>query len=128
MLTKHVVKNVGKKRTSLRQPTEEGIALKELRLAKGLSMRQLGALIGKSDSYISHLENGRLNFPENKNLEKLLSAFGEIKPKSFYERARFCRQRIHQEDFIMKWVRQDDGIFLKIFKGRKFRPGSTLSA
>ncbi len=108
MLTKHVVKNVGKKRTSFRQPTEEGLALKELRLSKGLSMRGLGDLIGKSDSYISHLENGRLNFPEGELLEKILLVFGGIKPKSFYERARACRSRLHQEDFIMKWMRQAD--------------------
>lgn len=108
MLTKHVVKNGGKKRTSIRQINEEGLALKELRLSKGLSMRHLGDLIGKSDSYISHLENGRLNFPEGEPLEKILLVFGGIKPKSFYERARFCRARLHQEEFIIKWVRQAD--------------------
>lgn len=108
MLTKHVVQNGGRKRTSRRQTTEEGLALKELRLSRKLSMRKLGDLIGKSDSYISHLENGRLNFPEGEPLEKILSVFGGIKPKSFYERARACRGRLHQEEFILKWVRQAD--------------------
>lgn len=108
MLTKHVVGNGGKKRTSIRSTTEEGLALKELRLSKKLSMRKLGDLIGKSDSYISHLENGRLDFPEGEPLEKILAAFDNMKPKSFFERALACRARIHQEDFILKWIRDAD--------------------
>jgi transcriptional regulator with XRE-family HTH domain len=106
MLTKRVVQNDGQKRTSMRQTTEKGLALKELRLSRNLSMRQLGNLIGKSDSYISHLENGRLDFPDGESLEKILTAFGDMKPKSFFERARACRMRIHQEDFILKWIRE----------------------
>lgn len=113
MLTKHVVKTGGKKRTSMRQPSEEGLALKQLRLSRKLSMRQLGDLIGKSDSYVSHIENGRLNFPEGETLEKLLTVFDGIKPKSFYERARSCRSRLHQEEFILRWMRQADDQNLK---------------
>lgn len=105
MLTKHVVNFNGKKRTSNQIPTEAGIALKELRLSKGLSMRKLGDLIGKSDSYISHLENGRLNFPEGESLDRILSALGGIKQKSFYERARSCRLRLHHEKTIINWVK-----------------------
>jgi transcriptional regulator with XRE-family HTH domain len=104
MLTKHVVEP-RRKRTSNRSTTEEGLALKELRLSKGLSMRGLGQIIGKSDSYISHLENGRLDFPSGIALERVLAAFGDMKPKSFFERARNCRARSHQEDFIVKWLR-----------------------
>ena len=107
MLTKHVAEP-RRKRTSNRSTTEEGLALKELRLSKGLSMRGLGQLIGKSDSYISHLENGRLDFPSGHALERILAAFGDMKPKSFFERARNCRTRLHQEDFIGKWIRQAD--------------------
>ena len=105
MLTKHVVRNAGKKRTSIRNTTEEGLALKELRLSKGLSMRQLGELIGKSDSYVSHIENGRLNFPSDSALDTLLAVF-ELKQKSFFERARKCRIRLSHEMFIASWLRQ----------------------
>ncbi len=103
MLTKHVVEP-RRKRTSNRSTTEEGLALKELRLSKGLSMRGLGQLIGKSDSYISHLENGRLDFPSGQELERILAAFGDMKPKSFFERARNCRPRAFQERFIAQWM------------------------
>jgi len=105
MLTKHVARFDGKKRTSRRIPTEAGIALKELRLSKGLSMRRLGQLIEKSDSYISHLENGRLDFPQGQSLERILAVFDNMKSKSFFERARNCRARSHQEDFIVKWLK-----------------------
>ncbi len=104
MLTKHVAEP-RRKRTSNRSTTEEGLALKELRMSKGLSMRGLGLLIGKSDSYISHLENGRLDFPNGQALDRILAAFGDMKPKSFFERARNCRSRVHQEEFIFKWIR-----------------------
>jgi transcriptional regulator with XRE-family HTH domain len=112
MLTKHVVEP-RRKRTSNRSTTEEGLALKELRLSKGLSMRGLGQLIGKSDSYISHLENGRLDFPSGPALERILAAFGDMKPKSFFERARSCRARTHQEEFICKWIRKASDTDLK---------------
>ncbi len=105
MLSKHVVNNV-RKRTSRRFITEEGLALKELRLSRGLSMRQLADKVGKSDSYISHIENGRLDFPKGATLDTLLSALGDIKPKSFFERARRCRMRVQQEELIIKWLRQ----------------------
>ena len=105
MLTKSVVNNEFK-RTSRRNITAEGMALKELRLANHLSMRQLGDMIGKSDSYISHLENGRLDFPHGAALEQILSALGGMKVKSFFERARKCRTRVLQEDLIVRWLRQ----------------------
>ena len=104
MLTKHVAEP-RRKRTANRSTTEEGLALKELRLTKGLSMRGLGQLIGRSDSYVSHLENGRLDFPTGQALERILAAFGNMKPKSFFERARTCRPRTHHEEFICKWVK-----------------------
>lgn len=104
MLTNHIAQ-VERKRTSKRSTTKEGIALKELRLSYGFSMRQLGALIGKSDSYISHLENGRLDFPQGQSLELILAAFGGMKPKSFFEKVRVCRLRAYQEDFVSKWLR-----------------------
>lgn len=106
MLTKYVANLGGKKRTSCSIISEEGYALRELRLSKGFSMRQLALLIGKSDSYISHIENGRLDFPEGAALEKILTVFDGMKPKSFYERARKCRTRVHHEKFIIKWINE----------------------
>jgi len=68
--------------------TKEARALRELRIQSGLSMRKAGALIGCTDSYISHIENGRSDVPKGNRLDKFLAAYGGIKQKSFYERVR----------------------------------------
>jgi transcriptional regulator with XRE-family HTH domain len=85
--------------------TNEARVLKELREAAGLSMRKAGKLIGKSDSYISHLENGRMNIPSDDKLEQILQAYGGgIKPKSFRERARKLEFRICARQRLTEWI------------------------
>jgi HTH-type transcriptional regulator, competence development regulator len=66
----------------------EARVLREMRVSKGLSMRAAGALIGRSDSYISQIENGRMEVPVGPRLQLLLNCYGPIKEKSFYERTR----------------------------------------
>lgn len=68
--------------------TKEARVLRELRIQSGLSMRKAGALIGCTDSYISHIENGRADVPRGGRLDKFLAVYGGIKQKSFYERVR----------------------------------------
>jgi transcriptional regulator with XRE-family HTH domain len=65
-----------KKRCHLVKMTNEARILKELRVQKGLSMMQAGFLINKSDSYISHLENGRMDIPTISKLAHLLNIYG----------------------------------------------------
>jgi len=71
--------------------TPEAAVLKELRLSAGLSMRKAGDLLGKSDTYISHIENGRMDTPVAGKLDLLLSVYGGPKQKSFFDRARRYR-------------------------------------
>ena len=68
--------------------TKEARVLRELRIQSGLSMRKAGALIGCTDSYISHIENGRADVRRGGRLDKFLAVYGGIKQKSFYERVR----------------------------------------
>lgn len=68
--------------------TNEAKILRVLRIQTGLSMRQAGKLIGCTDSYILHIENGCTNIPTGCNLDKFLAVYGGIKQKSFYERVR----------------------------------------
>ena len=51
-------------------------------------MRKAGILVGCSDSYISHIENGRTDVPTGARLDKFLNIYGGIKEKSFHERVR----------------------------------------
>ena len=79
------------KRTSRVIMTDEARVLRELRIDRQFSMRALGAGIGKSDSYVSQVENGRMNPPVDETLELYLTALGGLNTKSFYERVRRYR-------------------------------------
>ena len=75
-----------------------------MREDKGLSMRQLGKIIGVSDSYIAHLENGRMDFPTDKEkLERLIKPFG-IKTKSFFERVRLYKHRTTPKEELLEII------------------------
>jgi transcriptional regulator with XRE-family HTH domain len=89
--------------------TPECHVLKELRESKGLSMRAAGTLLGKSDTYISHIENGRMDFPEGERLEALLNLYGPLKLKSFRERVRLYKQKTPKKEVLRNLVdRVDD--------------------
>lgn len=79
------------KRTDRVIMTDEARVLRELREERELSMRGLGASMGKSDSYVSQVENGRMDPPKDEALERYLAAIGGINSKSFYERVRRYR-------------------------------------
>lgn len=50
--------------------------MRELRLAKGLTLRELARQIGKSESYLSRLEKGKLN-PSLASLKRIADALGK---------------------------------------------------
>lgn len=52
-----------------------GKRLRVLRLERGLTLRELAGRIGKSESYLSKLENGKLN-PSLASLKKIADALG----------------------------------------------------
>jgi len=66
---------IKKKRCTQVVMTNEAKVLKELRVQKGLSMFQAGQLINKSDSYISHIENGRMDIPKKEQILIILSIY-----------------------------------------------------
>ncbi|MBF0299135.1 MAG: helix-turn-helix domain-containing protein [Oligoflexia bacterium] len=85
--------------------TNEARVLKQLRKDSGLSMRAAGQKIGLSDSYIAHLENGRIDIPRKaEKLERILSIYGGIKVKIFYERARNFKEKITLKDELYELV------------------------
>ncbi len=91
------------KRTARVVMTDEARVLKIMREEKQLSMRGLGASLGKSDSYISQIENGRMDSPSGEALEKYLAALSGITVKSFYERVRRFRQEralTHRDELL----------------------------
>lgn len=81
--------------------TKEARVLREMRIQSGLSMRKAGLLIGCTDSYISHIENGRTDIPKGDRLDKFLAAYGGIKQKSFHERVRrYSDQKDPRQELI----------------------------
>ena len=86
-----VVHDRPSKRTARVIMTDEARVLRELRVERQLSMRGLGASMGKSDSYVSQVENGRMDPPTDEALDRYLAAVGGMTSKSFYERVRRFR-------------------------------------
>jgi len=101
--------------------TNEARILKHMRLAKGYSMRRAGDLIGRSDSYISQIENGRMDVPEGEILQRLLDIYDGPKIKSFKERARLlkCQMTLQEElsDLIKRLSDEKAITALNVVKG-----------
>ena len=65
-----------KGRTASVRMTPEARVLRQMRESRNLTMRQAGTLVGRSDLYISQIENGRVDSPTGARLERLLLAYG----------------------------------------------------
>ena len=76
----------------------EARVLRQMRINKGLSMRVAGELIGRSDSYISQIENGRMEVPSDAILEAMVTVYGPIKLASFRERVRLFKQDFNPKE------------------------------
>lgn len=74
-----------KKRSDRIVMTPAARLLKQLRHERGLSMIKAAALIGVSDSYIAHVETGRMDVPKGEKLKRLIHAYG-VRSTSYYER------------------------------------------
>jgi transcriptional regulator with XRE-family HTH domain len=64
------------RRTSERRETNETKLLRELRIKCDFSIREVARRIEKSETYLRHIENGRLNFPSDYNLKLILEEYG----------------------------------------------------
>lgn len=80
--------------------TNEARVLRDLRIASKLTMRKAGELVGKSDSYIAHIETGRMDPPQGAKLDSLLTVYGGLRQKSFYERVRKYKKHSTTQDEI----------------------------
>ena len=103
-------------RTSRVTITNEARILRQMRIDKGLSMRKAGELIGRSDSYISQIENGRMNVPEGEVLERMLEVYEGPKLRSFKERARLLKHQITSREELEDLVKRlnDDKVALVV--------------
>lgn len=78
-------KSIKYRRTSEIKLTNEARLLRELRVSKGISIREVGRRLGCSETYIRHIEKGRLDLPDKSNLIKVLTVY-EVSYRQFLSR------------------------------------------
>jgi transcriptional regulator with XRE-family HTH domain len=64
------------KRHHRTEMTPEAKALRELRLDRELSIREVCKQLGKSEGFLRHIETGRRDFPRKIVLETILKVYG----------------------------------------------------
>lgn len=69
------MKSIKYRRTSEIRITNEARLLRKIRLDRGLSIREAGRRLEKSESYIRHIENGRIDVPREVELRKILTVY-----------------------------------------------------
>jgi hypothetical protein len=77
------IKKKKNRRSDVKVMTKEARVLKFLRESRKLSMRRAGVLIGVSDTFVNHCENGRIDLNTNIIL-KFLNSYG-------YEHSHFLK-------------------------------------
>lgn len=92
-----------KKRSDRIEMTDEARVLKILRAETKLSMKKVADLIGLSDSYIAHVETGRIDVPDGEKLQRLLKVYG-TQLGTFRERVRTYAVQITPEQELMELV------------------------
>lgn len=55
--------------------TRESQLLREIRLKIGISIREVARRLEKSESYLRHIETGRMNVPSDNELERILTVY-----------------------------------------------------
>jgi transcriptional regulator with XRE-family HTH domain len=95
---------INQKRSSRVIMTDEARVLRQMRMERNLSMRKAGTLMGWSDTFISHIEHGRVDVPEGPRLEKMLVAYENISRKSFIERVRRFRLERQPSDELTELI------------------------
>lgn len=63
------------KRSQEKRTTKPARVLRFMRMSKRISMRAAGRMVGLSDSWVSHIEQGRLDLDDRK-ISRLIDAYG----------------------------------------------------
>lgn len=71
--------------------TPEAKALREIRLDRGLSIREVCRKLGKSEAFLRHIETGRRDFPRKILLETILQVY-EVSYKAFRHKVTAVRE------------------------------------
>ena len=70
------MKTIKYRRTSEIRLTNEARLIREIRVKLGISIREAGRRLGCSETLIRHIETGRVDFPKEEKLKRILSIYG----------------------------------------------------
>ncbi len=84
--------------------TNEARQLKKWRLDRGLSLREVGAQLGKNHATIAHIEGGRMGIPTGDDLMRLLAVYGISDPQSLKSLSKGLDQKMTVEDRINELI------------------------
>ena len=82
--------------------SNEARVLRDLRLKMSMTMKAAGKVIGCSDSFISHVETGRVAVPSGERMLAFLKAYGDISGKYFRELVREYEGKEDDLDVIVE--------------------------
>lgn len=89
--------------------TPEAVALREIRKKSGLSIREVCRRLGKSESFLRHIETGRNDIPERKVLNNFFSIYG-----STYKIFRHKVNEVRESQLLMTPREEIKGLIDKI--------------
>ena len=84
--------------------TNEARLLKKWRLDRGLTLREVGAKVGKNHTTIAHIENGRMGIPKGDDLKRLLAVYGITGDRTLYTMARAFDRDLTPADKIKELI------------------------
>lgn len=99
-----------KKRSNRVIMTTEAKTLKQIREERkqklgerNFSLRAVAKRLGKTDSWLAQIENGRADVPQDERLDALLDIYG-LKRKSFNERVRLFKEKVTPKSELQELV------------------------
>jgi transcriptional regulator with XRE-family HTH domain len=69
------MKSLKKRRSAEVRQSDECHLLRQLRLESGFSIREVGRRLGKSETYLRHIEKGRSNLPGEDKIKEILLCY-----------------------------------------------------
>jgi len=69
------MKTIKYRRTSEIKLTNEARLLRKIRLDAGLSIREVGRRLGRSETFLRHIETGRLDVPKDEIVKQILNIY-----------------------------------------------------
>lgn len=115
------MKSIKYRRTSEIIQTNEARLMRQIRISSNLSIREVGRRLNCSETYLRHIETGRLDFPKEDKLREILFIYG-ISLRQFKKRAKKeikASAKTQIMDILTTISEEELKVVLKVIKGLK---------